>query len=85
LACEPVATTRSQAHQRHRRGLRDRRRQHLHQVARRADAVELGVDELEQPRAVPQPLGEGATITALRPFSALMILLAGVAPGWSTA
>ena len=30
---------------------------------------------------VPQPLGEGATITALRPLSALMILLAGVAPG----
>ena len=31
--------------------------------------------------AVVQPLGDGATITALRPFSALMILLAGVAPG----
>ena len=30
--------------------LLDRRRQHLHQVARRADAVELRVDELEQPR-----------------------------------
>jgi len=31
---------------------------------------------------VPQPFGEGATITALRPLSALMILLAGVAPGF---
>src|SRR3954465_12606870 len=30
---------------------------------------------------VDQPLGDGATITAFRPFSALMILLAGVAPG----
>ena len=30
---------------------------------------------------VVQPFGDGATITALRPFSALMILLAGVAPG----
>ena len=28
-----------------------------------------------------QPLGDGATMTALRPFSALMILLAGVAAG----
>ena len=27
------------------------------------------------------PLGDGATTTALRPFSALMTLLAGVAPG----
>ena len=31
---------------------------------------------------VDQPLGEGATITALRPFRALRILLAGVAPGF---
>ena len=31
--------------------LGDRRRQQLHQVARRADAVELRVDELDQPRA----------------------------------
>ena len=30
---------------------------------------------------VAQPLGEGATMTALRPFRALMILLAGVAAG----
>ena len=28
-----------------------------------------------------QPLGEGATITALPNFNALMMLLAGVAPG----
>ena len=28
-----------------------------------------------------QPFGDGATMTALRPLSALMILLAGVAPG----
>ena len=40
------------------------------------------VDEVEQQRAASsQPFGDGATITALRPFSALMILLAGVAPG----
>ena len=31
--------------------------------------------------AVLHPFGDGATMTALRPFSALMILLAGVAPG----
>ena len=30
---------------------------------------------------VAQPLGEGATMTALAPLSALMILLAGVAAG----
>ncbi len=29
-----------------------------------------------------QPLGDGATMTALRPFSALRILFAGVAPGF---
>ena len=69
------------AHQLGRRLLGDRRRQHLHQVARRADSVELLVDELDQRAQVLQPLGDGATITALRPFSALMILLAGVAAG----
>ncbi len=31
--------------------------------------------------AVLQPFGDGATMTALRPFSALMILFAGVAAG----
>jgi hypothetical protein len=39
--------------------------------------------ELDSLTQVERPLGEGAMMMALRPLSALMILFAGVAPGWS--
>ena len=82
LACEPVATTRSQAAIRasvaalpigcgstctKSRG-----------APMRSKAAWMYSSNLAQ---VAQPLGEGATMTALRPLSALMILLIGVAAG----
>ena len=70
------------AHQLGGRLLGDRRRQHLHQVARRADPVELRVDVLEQPRRRwSSPWATARRSPRCGPSSALMILLAGVAAG----
>ena len=78
LVCEPVATTRSRgAHQREGRLARHRHRQHLHEVARRADAVELGVDELEQARERRGSLGRRREDDRVAPLERVQDVVGG--------
>ena len=84
LVCEPVATTQVRLpHQLERVLARNRRGQRLHEIARRADAIELGVHERRAAaRASMRPSATARRTIALRPLSALMMLFAGVAPGF---
>ena len=81
--CEPVATTRSawRISSNVQRAIR-RRGQRLHEVARRADACRARRGRTRAAgRASTGPSATARAMIALRPFSALMMLLAGVAPG----
>ena len=61
--------------------LDDRLRQDLHQVFRQADPVEFRAHESTARAVVRSRAGEGAMMMALRPLTAIMALLTGVAPG----
>jgi hypothetical protein len=59
-----------------------RRGDHLHQIGVLSDLGEFRMDEPNSRAQVSTPLGDGATTIALPHFSALMMLLAGVAAGF---
>ena len=86
LACDPVATTRSAlAHQLECRLLLTGDGSKLDQVARRADPIELCMEKLDQLRRRCPALRRRRADHRVAALSAVMILLAGVAPDLSTA